>query len=340
MATSTAKLNSYLDLLATTFDFDREAVQQAPNGDRYVEFKITTENTYEDRLERRVLNTLNKLVDPDAYGIDTGPTGGQHTSTYTLVFDKSSKDFDLIGGQYATYRNDLAGISDSDVLFARSGFATGIFLDGHAYRIAIPTAEVLGTSIKDWTENWWTWGLQAQNDTNPLTDPTGDNADVNNDGPVFFVAGTFGGPAERSFSVPEDTPLLIPVLNNIALVFDTDMPGEADRLLAQWEPTVGNLFATIDGVPVNNVESYFVKTDYFTPGSPQSGSLLDTVLDPFNLPATEDLYPSRASGWWLMIEGLTPGQHTISYGGTFEDNGTPKTVSVTDHIKVTDQIIG
>ena len=125
-----------------------------------------------------------------------------------------------------------------------------------------------------------------------------------------------------------------PVLNNIALVFDIDMPGEADRLLAEWEPPVGNLFATIDGVPVNNVDLYFVKTDYFTPAR-RIGSLLDTVLDRFNLPATEDLYPSRASGWWLMIEGLTPGQHTISYGGTFEDNGTPKTVSVTDHIKVT-----
>jgi hypothetical protein len=340
MATNAAKLSSYLNLLDRTFDFDQGVIEEAPNGDRYIEVSVTTDNRLEERLERLVVNTLNRAVDPDAYGIDTGPTGGQNTSTYTLIYDKSSNDFDLIGGEYSTYRNDLAGISDNDVPFARSGFATGIFLDGHAYRIAVPWAEIFGTSIKDWTENWWIWGLQAPAETNPLIDPTGENAQVNNNEAVFFVAGTFGGPAERTFSVPEGTPLLIPVLNNIGLAFDTDPPGEADRLLAQWEPTVSNLFATIDGEPVDNVESYFVRTDYFTPGTPQTGSLLESVLDRFNLPPTEDLYPSRAAGYWLMVEGLTPGEHTISYGGTFVNEGTPVTVSVTDHITVTDQIIG
>jgi hypothetical protein len=77
MSTSIDKLNSSLDFLASTFDFDREAVQEAPNGDRYIEFSISTDNFWENRLECTVLNTLNRAVDPDANGIDTGPTSGK-----------------------------------------------------------------------------------------------------------------------------------------------------------------------------------------------------------------------------------------------------------------------
>ncbi len=182
----------------------------------------------------------------------------------------------------------------------------------------------------------WTWGLQAPAGTNPITDRTGEHADFDNDRPVFFVAGTFGGKAERTFTVPEGTPILIPVINNIALTFDTDPPGEAEELLAEWEATVdpASLSAVIDGDPVENVEAYYVRTDYFTPGSPQEGSLLEAVLERFNLPEAEDLYPSLASGYWLLVEGLTPGEHTISYGGTFSMNGGPVSVSVTDHITI------
>jgi hypothetical protein len=230
-----------------------------------------------------------------------------------------------------TYRNDLAGISDSDVPFARSGFATGIFLDGHAYRIAVPWAEIFGTSIKDWTENWWTWALQAPAATNPLNDPTGDWSDINNTAPVYFVAGTlFEGTAKRTFTVEAGRPLLIPVLNNIVLEPEDptvpDPMADANADLDLWEGSVSDLSAVIDGVPVQNLSAYLVRTDFFTPGNPQPGSLLEGV----GLPPEDDLYPSRGSGYWLMVEGLTPGEHTISFGGTSMFGP----ISVTDTILV------
>lgn len=325
MATSATKLNNYLDFLDRPLDLDRGAIEKAPNGDRYIEFSVTTDNAFEEHLEGWAVNFLNRAVDPNAYGIDTGPTGGQNTSTYTLIYDKSSKDLDLIGGDYSTYRNDLAGISDNDVPFAQSGFATGIFLDGHAYRIAVPTAEVLGTSIKGWTENWWTWALQAPATMNPLNDQTGQWADFDNERPVFFAAGALSGSFERTFTVQEGTPILIPVYNFVSLAFNSDPPDYADKAVAEWEAGVTSLSATIDGDPIENIEAYLVQTDHFTPGAPKPNSLLQT----FGIPPGDDLFPSKGSGYWLMIEGLTPGPHTITVSGTSE---VYPAVSVTDHI--------
>jgi hypothetical protein len=50
-----------------------------------------------------------------------------------------------------------------------------------------------------------------------LLDETGAFAGANNTGPVYFIAGTLGGAAERNLDVPAGKPLLIPVLNQ----FDT-----------------------------------------------------------------------------------------------------------------------
>src|SRR4051812_24598422 len=98
MAYNVARLERYLDYVDTFLDVDKGAIKEAPNGDRYVEFKVTTHNAVQDGLERKVLGHVNHAVDPDPYGVYTGPTGGRHTSTYTVILDKSNHDIDLIGG--------------------------------------------------------------------------------------------------------------------------------------------------------------------------------------------------------------------------------------------------
>jgi hypothetical protein len=138
MTIGSEKLNSYINFLDRTLDLNQEGIEEAINGDYYLEFDVTIDSRIEERLERTILNALNRAVDPNAYGIDTGPTGSEDTSAYTIIWDESNGDFDLISGDYDTYRNDLAGISDGDVPFARAGYATSIFLDDHAYRILPP----------------------------------------------------------------------------------------------------------------------------------------------------------------------------------------------------------
>jgi hypothetical protein len=202
-----------------------------------------------------------------------------------------------------------------------------------AYTILAPDSTVAGQSIADWTAAWWTWALQAPAAKNPLADTTGAFANVNNNGPVFFIAGTDGlsGPANRSFTIPAGKPVLVPLIN----FFDTE-PAEIDpptatlddrknavnAVVAGWLNAVkpATLFASIDGIPVANLSQYLEVTDLFSMGPTQANS----VVASFGVPVGADLFPSKAAGYWLMIDGLSPGPHTLHFGGS-SDAFTPGT---------------
>jgi len=107
--------------------------------------------------------------------------------------------------------------------------------------------------------------------------------------------------------------------------------------LATWNNSVSGLFVEIDGVPVRHPENYFVKTDFFSPGEAQPGTLLEAAVTGAVPPAEpgDDLFPTGAAGYYLMIEGLTPGQHILHFGGSAIV--PPETTAVT-RLDVTDTI--
>jgi hypothetical protein len=340
MAYSTARLERYLDTVDRFLDVDSSRIREASNGDQYLTFKVTTRNARQERLEDKILTSINNAVDPDAYGVDTGSTGGRHTSTYTVILDKSNHDIDLISGRYRGYYNDVAGISERDADHAtRPGYPTPYLIDGVPFKVDAPHATVLGQSIAQWTADWWTWALQAPTarvtyEGNPLTDTTGEFANVNNDGPVFFVPGAFPpyGPAnvERTFTVDEGTPLLVPVLNYLWLATGGDTKADADAHIDDWNALDKSFFAEIDGKPVQDLTAHLEESNYFSPGLAQPGSMLKTFVLDYELDQSEDFFPSQAAGYWLMIEHLSQGEHTLHFGGTAGTN----TVSITDHIYI------
>ena len=58
--------------------------------------------------------------------------------------------------------------------------------------IARPGDIIAGHTQLEWAQEWWQWAVGVPAPNNPLLDPTGANAGVNNNGPVFFVAGVTG----------------------------------------------------------------------------------------------------------------------------------------------------
>ena len=97
-----------------------------------------------------------------------------------------------------------------------------------------------GKTIAQWTGDWWTWALQAPAHQNAIDDHTGKYAGVDNnvgaqDPSVFFIAGTNGGEAERTFSVSAGKALLIPMIN----FFDTADPKSVEnQLVRQFNKSV------------------------------------------------------------------------------------------------------
>jgi hypothetical protein len=201
----------------------------------------------------------------------------------------------------------------------------GLTQSASAYTILAPDAVVAGKSIVDWTAEWWTWALQSLLATNPLLDDTGAFANVNNNGPVFFIAGGVTPSVTRSFNIPAGRPVLLPLINNV--VVDSIPPDPAGTTLAEREAAndayisafvnavdTNSLFASIDGNPVANLSQYLQVTGHFDLGPSQAGSLLEAI----GVPAGTDGFPTESGGYWLMIDGLTPGPHTLHFGGAYD----------------------
>jgi hypothetical protein len=196
-----------------------------------------------------------------------------------------------------------------------------------------PSQPVAGVSQLTLSQQWWQWVLGIPQADNPLLDTTGMSARTNNNGPVFFVAGNTGGNSERTFSIQAGKPIFFPVLNNIDVEFPPDTtncksdPDPVACALAFISPDLNNatnLHATLDGQNLLIFPSF----------RQTSNSFFDLNLPSDNLfGAPAGFYPEVAvsDGYWVGLEGLSPGRHTLIFGGT---NGNGFSLQVTDTINV------
>ncbi|MDB5321255.1 MAG: hypothetical protein JWN40_2886 [Phycisphaerales bacterium] len=201
-----------------------------------------------------------------------------------------------------------------------------------------PHSKIEGKSLGEWGNEWWKWAFSFKTADNPLFDLTGAKAPAGDVGKVFFLAGLITltpGPggvfsATRNIDLPSGTPVFFPILNgeqdNVGVV----PPLPVDQLQALVKANidgVSELHASLDGTPIADLFSH-------REASPKAFS--------FNLPATDNLYqffgadvsgkisPAVADGYWVMLKSLSPGDHTINFGGT---NGTFQ-LDLTYHIHV------
>jgi len=180
-----------------------------------------------------------------------------------------------------------------------------------------PQAHPAGQSYGEWAAAWWQWIFSIPDDINPNHDGNDEFCGEGQDGPVWFLPGSFGGDVERSCTIPQDKLIFVPVYNWIfgASVFDCEptAPGECDvptlRLSAAFnteraEAEGGLLEVTIDGVPVQNVPHYRASSpDPFPITFPENNVV--------GVPAGT-YFPNVADGYWLMLSPLSLGEHTIS----------------------------
>jgi hypothetical protein len=177
-----------------------------------------------------------------------------------------------------------------------------------------PNARPYGKSYGEWTATWWPWAFAQPAATNPVVDPTGANCAVGQSGKVWRLAGTFGGSATRSCTVPQGKALLIPLVNNFWCAFPSDPPEErtlefirAQMAFVKRDAT--NLSATIDGVAVAGLSDFYVESAVFR-----------FVFAPDNVagaPAGLVCDPSIDFGYYVIIKPLSVGRHTIHVTGGF-----------------------
>jgi hypothetical protein len=211
---------------------------------------------------------------------------------------------------------------------------------------------------------WWQYAFSVPVNQSPFFDSTGANANVNNNGPVFFLSGIFGvfepgfpgtvGSASRSVTVASGKPLFFPVLNIENDNVGNGVPGfnmlqtqaQLRALNASTVATYTGLYATIDGKNINLGGPNYLNSPYrdISPNpfditlppnidpSTLNENLYEFFYDP-PLPVPGGVYAANApaypngtvangftngavqDGIYLLVSGLSPGHHLITFGG-------------------------
>jgi len=215
-----------------------------------------------------------------------------------------------------------------------------------------PQASPNGHTYGEWGAMWWEWALGLPPDQNPVLDPTGDLASAGQRGEVWFLAGTFGGPGDRTVTLPPGKKLFFPIVNWVAWEPDDDetarliaehlgldpntlTEAEVLRILAAWLTDRSTpLSCTVDGVPVANLENYRAASPDF------AFTMDDDLAALFGVPGGLKT-PAVADGYWIMLKPLPAGAHTVEFHGVVDisvANGDPFdqsfTVDVVYHLTV------
>ncbi len=167
------------------------------------------------------------------------------------------------------------------------------------------------------TVEWWQWALSIPKSVNPLLDTTGEDCMVGQQGVVWFLAGTlFGGSATRTCSVPADKTLFFPVIN-VSFFNSPNLCGQGSQSFtaaderAAIKPIIDaakRLSLRVDGKNVT-VLLQRIQSDVFDVALPS-----DNVFLPNFPPCPAGIYsPTVDDGFYVLLEPLTPGQHTIKF---------------------------
>lgn len=179
--------------------------------------------------------------------------------------------------------------------------------------IFAPEATPFGASYAEWSARWWQWALAIPADRSPFADKGGcRNGAEGQAGPVWFLAGVINktGSAHRTCDVPAGKAILIPVVNVECSTLEGNGRNtpQLRACLAQYR--FGNVSATIDGVPVADLERYLVESPPFDLTLPENNVLgVDAGTG-----------TAIGKGYYLMLPPLAAGSsHVLEYGGGFPD---------------------
>ncbi|MFD6877886.1 MULTISPECIES: signal protein [unclassified Streptomyces] len=95
-----------------------------------------------------------------------------------------------------------------------------------------PQPGIAELSTGELQSRWWSWAASSPEDSNPVTDPDGSFCAQKQPTDAWFLAGTFGGRAERRCSIPAERPVVFPLLNF------TGTKAECSARLAEAKGTV------------------------------------------------------------------------------------------------------
>lgn len=183
-------------------------------------------------------------------------------------------------------------------------------------RVVPQTDRFRGRTYAEWTVKWWKWALEFPTDQpnrpHPFIDDPNFDVRDGQSGDVWFLAAP-NGTVERTITVPDNKAILFPMANvEVSTLegdpfFGADETAQRDqaKLLAN---RIGSPFCTIDGVPVGPPSSFRVSSTQISFNAPAAW---------INAPAPSGRGQAVGDGYYVLVEALPKGEHTLHFGGTF-----------------------
>jgi hypothetical protein len=183
-----------------------------------------------------------------------------------------------------------------------------------------PDSKPYNMTYGEWTAKWIQWEYSMPEEDNPAVDDTGENCGNNQTGPVWFLAGTFGGAVTRQCTIPSDRAILVPIILGLC-ESATDPALDTEEELrscakADQDLVIGKEI-TVDGVNIGNLDSYRFQSPLFNLTFPENNI---AGVPPQTAKAVSD-------GFWILLEPLSPGSHEIHFKAAL---GDPTAVGITN----------
>jgi hypothetical protein len=171
-----------------------------------------------------------------------------------------------------------------------------------------------GMSYSSWSVKFWQWfyDIPMTPPPHPGDDPTGAACTKSQEGPVWYLAGSSGSTQTRNCIVPYGKALLLtPIDVECSFAENPTLKTEAElRSCAKADQDkVNSLKLIVDGESLSNVSKYRIASHLFNLTLPENNNL---GLDPQVTQAVSD-------GYWIILEPLNKGNHTIVSSGAIID---------------------
>lgn len=188
-----------------------------------------------------------------------------------------------------------------------------------------PEDKPYGFSFGDWTAKWWQWVLSIPKESNPGIDETGEKFIMNNDPHVIFLAGTYGGSAERDYTIPAGKSVLFPIINfTTSYIEEPTLKTESDlkERAKQDIDDIEKKEAIIDGMSVQNIQKFRVQSPTFDL----------TYCDNNVFGLRSGLTKAISDGYWIFLKPIPKGKYDIYAAGACSLGRTQ--VSIRWHLNI------
>jgi hypothetical protein len=202
-----------------------------------------------------------------------------------------------------------------------------------------PSVAHEGKTYAEWAAAWvqyWT-GTAPPECVNPITDATGAGCTLYQDpeAPVFFLVGNFGGVSLRDACVvPAGKSLFLPLISTIGdnagvpadmLLSDADLENFVEASFDVMLAT--SLHLSVDGQSIARLERGGIRSAPYSIDLAPEANLYTPCS---GVEGVEGKFDGYVSGYWAMLAPLSPGAHTLQFGGNTSDSpqGQPLTIDV------------